>query len=68
MEKYFVNKNAQVNGDHEVHTSNCSFVPIAENRIDLGYHTSCHSAVRKAKEYYSKSNGCYYCCRACHTG
>jgi len=65
--RYYVNKNAQSNGDHEVHDSGCSFLPDPNNRIYLGDYSSCHGAVRKAKEYYSKADGCYYCCNDCHT-
>jgi hypothetical protein len=68
MPKYYVNRNAQTNGDHEVHKHDCDHPPISVNRHDLGEHTNCQSAVRKAKETYSQSNGCYYCCRECHTG
>jgi hypothetical protein len=67
MDYYYVNKKAQSNGDHEVHTSNCTYMPSAENRLYLGYLSSCAEAVREAKKTYPQSNGCYYCCRACHT-
>ncbi len=67
MSKYYVNKNAQANGDHEVHTSNCSYLPNIENRIYLGEFSTCAEAVREAKNHYLKSNGCYYCSSACHT-
>lgn len=67
MDTYYVNDNAQDNGDHEVHKSGCSFMPDASNRTNLGAHPDCHSAVRKAKTIYKQSNGCYYCCKACHT-
>ncbi|GGX00760.1 hypothetical protein [Salegentibacter mishustinae] len=68
MQKFYVNTNAQSNGDHEVHEDTyCSNAPSPENRRDLGYHQDCHGAVREAKKIYNKSNGCYYCCRACHT-
>lgn len=67
MAKYYVNKNAQTNGDHEVHTTGCSFLPNPENRKYLGEFTSCAPAVREAKKTYSQSNGCYYCCNSCHT-
>lgn len=67
MAKYYVNKNAQPNGDHEVHTTGCSYLPNPENRIVLGDHTNCTSAVTKAKEYYNQVNGCYYCSNSCHT-
>ncbi|BBR37544.1 hypothetical protein WP3W19E03_00690 [Aeromonas veronii] len=71
MPNYVINKNSQSNGDHEIHntTSGCSFMPNPENRIDLGYHDSCHGAVIAAKAQWpnNKINGCYYCCNACHT-
>lgn len=66
--RYYVNKNAQDSGDHEVHTSSCSFLPIEANRIYLGDFTSCAPAVVEAKHYYAQSNGCYYCSRPCNTG
>jgi hypothetical protein len=33
MTMYYVNKNAQDNGDHEVHTSTCSHLPLPANRL-----------------------------------
>ncbi|WP_117880200.1 hypothetical protein [Aureibaculum luteum] len=67
MSKYYVNKNAQENGDHEVHTTGCSWLPEVHNRIYLGDYNSCNAAVKKAKEHYSQVNGCYYCSKDCHT-
>lgn len=67
MPKYYVNKNAQSNGDHEVHEEGCSHMPLLENRIDLGVHLNCYSAVIAAKVYYSQADGCYYCSEECHT-
>lgn len=64
---YYVNKKAQSNGDHEVHTKDCSFLPKSENRIYLGDFSNCHDAVTAAKKHYSQVNGCYYCSRNCHT-
>lgn len=68
MTRYYVNQNAQANGDHEVHRFGCDWLPARENRIYLGRFNSCHSAVQKAREYYNQVNGCYYCSNACHTG
>jgi hypothetical protein len=65
--RYYVNKNAQSNGDHEVHTTGCSFFPEERNRIYLGTFITCRSAVTKSKEHFSQVNGCYYCCNPCHT-
>lgn len=67
MALYYVNKNAQSNGDHEVHEQGCSFMPSDENRKYLGNFSNCRDAVREAKKHYSQVNGCYYCSNACHT-
>lgn len=64
---YYVNKNAQSNGDHEVHESGCSYLPASENRLSLGDFSNCHDAVKKAKIDYPSANGCYYCSNECHT-
>lgn len=68
MARFYVNKNSQTGGDHEVHEGSCSFLPDKENRIYLGEFTYCSSAVTEAKKYYTQVNGCYYCATACHTG
>lgn len=67
MPRYYVNDNSQTNRDHEVHQEGCSWMPKQENRTYLGYHSTCKSAVEKAKEYYSQVNGCFYCSKECHT-
>lgn len=71
MSIFVINKNAQTNGDHEVHnaTTGCSFMPNSESQINLGAHASCHGAVAEAKNRWPghRINGCYYCCRSCHT-
>lgn len=63
--RYYVNKNTQANGDNEVHVRTCSYFPT--NYIDLGEHANCQSAVREARKHYRQVNGCFYCCRECHT-
>ena len=67
MDSHYVNKNAQDNGDHEVHKEGCSYLPELQNRIYLGEYLYCSSAVEEAGKYYSQVNGCYYCARPCHT-
>jgi hypothetical protein len=67
MASYYVNKNEQSNGDHEVHREGCSWMPAAQNRLYLGEFQTCHGAVREARKYYGQVNGCYYCSNACHT-
>lgn len=68
MARYYVNKNAQPNGDHEVHKEHCNYMPEPHNRIYLGDYATCAPAVTKAKnDHYPQSNGCYYCSNSCHT-
>lgn len=71
MPNFVINKNAQANGDHEVHnkTTGCSYMPNSENQINLGNHPSCHQAVADAKRRWPnhRINGCYFCCKPCHT-
>ncbi len=68
MARYLVNTNPQPNGDHEVHTTSCGHLPNLTNRLDLGEHSTCTTAVAAAKRYYPTANGCYYCANPCHTG
>lgn len=69
MPQYCINRNAQANGDHEVHSIPCDYLPAPENRIDLGYHANCYPAVADAKSRWPtlRINGCYHCSSACHT-
>jgi hypothetical protein len=63
---YYVNDNAQSNGDHEVHTSECSFLPAPANRTYLGSFNTCASAVTEAKKHFTDVDGCFFCANACH--
>lgn len=67
MARYYVNKNAQSEGDHEVHKESCSFLPLEKNRIFLGQFSNCREAVKKARTHFRQCNGCYYCSTACHS-
>lgn len=64
---YYVHDKTDDQGDHEVHVDGCDKMPSPLNRSFLGSFTNCTDAVKEAKKKYSKSNGCYWCCRACHT-
>ena len=65
--RFYVNKIAQPNGDHEVHRATCSWLPNVENRIYVGDFATSQAAVREARKYFAKVNGCYYCCPESHT-
>lgn len=69
MANYYVNKNEQSDGYHEVHIddNSCSHPPEVANRRDLGWHLTCAGAIEEARKIYAKSDGCYYCIPECHT-
>ena len=68
MPYYYVNKNAQPGGEHEIHTTSCNHgVTIESNKLSLGYHSDCKGAKQEAKKHYTNVDGCYYCCKDCHT-
>jgi len=68
MPFYYVNANAQSNGDHEVHETGCTQGADAKNQESLGWHLDCKGAVTEAKKSHSTANGCAYCCPDCNTG
>jgi len=67
MATYYVNRNQQSNGDHEVHAQGCNWLPLESNRIYLGEFSNCKQAVAAARAYYTQVNGCYFCSPSCHT-
>ena len=67
MAKYYVNDEAQSSsGDHEVHVSNCSWLPLVKSKTYLGDYLYCSTAVAKAKEIYPNADGCEKCSPDCH--
>ncbi|WP_444464086.1 hypothetical protein [Rhodobacter capsulatus] len=70
MASYYLNTNQQPNGDYEVHTAGCGWLPSPANREYLGEFTNCSSAVAEAKRRHPtwyRINGCKHCCQACHS-
>jgi hypothetical protein len=67
MAMYYVNKNPQSSGEHEVHTGECYWLPNPENRLYLGSFSNCWDAIEDAKKHYSNVDGCKHCCEPCHT-
>ena len=69
--KYFLSKQSQYTGEHEVHnaTTGCTYMPGMEHLIKLGLHSSCAAAIAHARSPFPeiKINGCYFCCNSCHT-
>lgn len=67
MQHYYVNTQ-ESNGDHIVHVPRCTHLPEPDHRIYLGTFSDCRDALSAAKAHFKNSNGCYWCCSACHTG
>ncbi|MDG6171509.1 hypothetical protein NGA76_10140 [Lactococcus formosensis] len=72
MPLYLCNKHADNHGLHEVHTSDCHHLPLPDNRIEVGYFSTCREAI-EALENANRGkgftfDGCYYCSPACHKG
>lgn len=65
MPEYLVNKNTGEKGEHEVHKTDCRYLPDEENREPLGYFDNCKDAVKKAREKYSTADGCGKCSPEC---
>lgn len=66
---YYINHNEQTNGDHEVHHTECAWLPEVQNRTYLGYLGSSFEAIRAASVKFPlwRINGCAHCCPESHT-
>jgi hypothetical protein len=66
MEYYYVNNDTTYNPGyhHEVHTEKHSNELMIKDKTYLGY----YSNLTKAKNFYSKADGCAICCPLCHRG
>jgi hypothetical protein len=66
MDKYFVRISPGLSGMHSVHKESCPFVPDNGNRIPLGRFRDCKEALREAREYFQRVDGCYFCNKECY--
>jgi len=64
---YYVSKQAKPNGNHEIHTSDCQYLPDEKNRKYLGCYNFCRDALKEAEKYYKNVNGCIECSALCHS-
>ncbi|MFZ2072746.1 MAG: hypothetical protein WAV10_03660 [Minisyncoccia bacterium] len=72
MSRYIINQNAQPTGENEIHNDEkgvCDHLPNPENRILIGYYSTCQEAIIAARTMWPKNiiDGCAYCCPACNT-
>ena len=71
MVKYYLNLNAQTNGDHEIHKETCHYYSNYKNGKNfelLGAFSSDINAANCAKRKHPtfKIDGCSYCCKSIH--
>ena len=66
MPEYYVNRNTQPTGEHEVHKECCYRMPELQNRLYLGYFSNANDAVIEARKYFREVDGCYYCSNEAH--
>ena len=67
MDIYFVEKKAQPDGTHDIHTLNCDCLPTGDHRIFLGVFTTCGEALTEARQYFKRANGCFSCAINCYS-
>lgn len=69
MKRYYVHTEKDAQGQYEVHTEDCSWLPEPEKREYLGNYSNGNEAVRIAKcRGYASADGCWHCCREAHKG
>lgn len=64
--KYYVNKQAQSTGEHEVHREDCNHLPDIFNQEFVGNFYHCRDAIAEVKKKYKEVDGCFHCCPECH--
>ena len=63
MQNYYFYIYPDINGNYEVHTENCYYLPSELNRQYIGRYSSCQAAIIAAQIAYpdKKFDGCYHC-------
>ncbi len=64
---YFIDKNIQISGKHEVHKNDCEFLPDTSSREYLGYFIDCQEAINIAYEKYDNVEACKNCIPECRS-
>jgi hypothetical protein len=68
MPDYCVDNQPRADGGHEVHNvwlGRCDRLPPVERRVDVGYFTSGHPAIERARKTHATAVGCSVCCPEC---
>lgn len=64
---WYVNRNAQKDGDHEVHVEGCSYLKRCKHCFSLGVFSTCQDALKEARKHFRQVDGCHYCAKECDT-
>ncbi len=69
MPEYYVSRNPDKDGFHEIHHIICPHLSEEKltEHVYLGRFNSCHKALLAAKRYYASADGCRRCASSCHT-
>ncbi len=67
MPYFYINKNAQETGEHEIHKSPCNWMPSENNKISLGWFNTFGEAKMEALKHFDNVDGCIHCCPEGHT-
>jgi hypothetical protein len=63
MSAYYVSVRTDRNGEHEVHSEECGFLPIEGERLLLGEFEAARDAITEAARLAGVSVACVHCCR-----
>lgn len=66
MKNYYLSTYVKNNGNYEVHSLDCYFLPKQEHRILLGFFDDGKDALNAAKKYKSNIEGCKFCIPECY--
>ncbi|WNM19133.1 hypothetical protein [Flavobacterium capsici] len=61
MKLYYVNRNPNQIGNHELHLATCNHLPNIFNRVCLGDYKTPHEALHDAKKIYPSATVCNTC-------
>lgn len=65
--QYYVNMEADENGQHLIHHPGCRHFPHSRNRLYLGIFFKCEEAIAEAQKHYKQVNGCPRCSVNCYS-
>lgn len=66
MKRYYLNIVAEKNGDNEIHTEFCLYLPVIINAKYIGDFSESKKAIDEALKNYPNANGCKHCCSSSH--